>query len=280
MQYLKSSFDLSLPTGLALESLFAPTHDRYDNNREVKMANIEDYDYVYINFYTLVRNIFSVLEDKTLSKYLKVTKFYTIEFKNAIFSELETLRLLFEANKKEVVFYRPNYYILKQTSMRFTSEFWNMIEFSNSIEAQNVIEFPALVTTNLPKGKILIMSHFPFDLLQTENVDLLRSTTGQILQKPDFYRLFEKFGTNDMSFVPFTEVMLIIYGDGKMVSKLDEYKTHPFGIVFRTKLHAVLKYMNEKNELNSVSFKRAAKKTEVFSKTDMLKTHTKKWSDW
>ena len=55
-----SSFDISIATGLALESLLDPTGKRYDDARVVpNKVDLSVYNEVWFNLHTLARNAIS-----------------------------------------------------------------------------------------------------------------------------------------------------------------------------------------------------------------------------
>ena len=106
----QSGFPVSIATGLALETLFTPVIEVYDDTRQVNnLADLSTYNLYAFNVATLLRNIISTLKFDEL---LTVPKKDVYE---ALLEEVEFLTQFFESNNVPIQFYLNTYTYVKQT---------------------------------------------------------------------------------------------------------------------------------------------------------------------
>lgn len=221
-----TSFGISMGTGLMLESLFAPTTERYDPDREIpNKIDVNKYTHHFINIYTLVRNILNSYSYKDKLDLLK-NKMFT----NILVDELNTIHMLYSNTKCKVVVYYPNYEITfkrvnanKETGL---SKAVTEINIYNSVlrTLQLNTDMPIIKTTHsLPRveGSVLITTSYVVDLYNNfKELYLLESHTGKLKSKWEWYTKYHKIGSKDLSNIPFIEELLYILGDNHMVLPL------------------------------------------------------------
>lgn len=228
-----TSFGLSIGTGLALESVFDPTQERYDNNRTIpNKININDYVYHYINIYTLIRNILnacSLLNVKELHiNYTNTTLL------NILVAETNLIHALYTNNTDcKVIFYLPKYKWLLHTleKTKKLDKNNNYIENVKIIYLYNYITYHVdtlsfvcnlMVLENynlnfVQNQKSLITTHLGIDLCY-KNIDLLESHTGLLKKSNSFNSKYIKLGKDyDMSILPYNDVLLSIFGDKSLI---------------------------------------------------------------
>lgn len=226
-----SSFGVSIGTGLMLESLFEPTYERYDKDREIpNKIKIDNYNIHLINLHMVIRNIISASGNH---------KEYHIYFKNdtlfkIALEELDNIQYLYSNSDCIPILFVPNYSNIRKSLNYEKNVPYNDFEFGidtyiNKMLSnyKDVLTIPLIETYKIPSEfnnqKVLISTSYPVDLLNIDKVksmDLLESHTGK-LKKPDlWYTKYHKFGKNDLSHLPFNELLLYIFGDGKMIMSL------------------------------------------------------------
>lgn len=232
-----SSFPLSIPTGLALESLFEPTIDRYDNDKVINKLDINNYKYYYFNIYTLIRNIInstiiSKKEDLIYSKYLY----------NVILDEIEIIESLFTNEMKcKIVWYMPDYSnIIKIYN---SSEFKIKENYKYQAEILKIHSLYKRLLKNsikiyeehrLPKTteSCLITTHLYIDLCNVKSINkltVLESHTGNSKTLKDFNTKYHPIGKKSLDPFPFIEELLFLLGDNTLV--------RPIGLTHRNMLY-------------------------------------------
>lgn len=219
-----SSFGVSIPTGLMLESLFTPTATRYDNDRTVPSeVHIDKYSKHYINIYTLTRNVInaaSIPKDK-LNSLLR-----SRELLDVVIDEINIISELYNDSKCELVIYIPSYkkafieYGKNKDELAISLNH-DIISYVDSFIKKNDYSVGANIASGekLPSthDKVLITTHISYDLLnyrQIPNLELLESHTGKLKNKSLWYTKYHKIGKLDMSFFPYTAELVYILGDG------------------------------------------------------------------
>lgn len=217
-----SSFPLSIGTGLALESIFDNTIERYDKDREIpNKVKIDNYKYHFFNLYTLSRNILSATNIKDKLSLLDNKHFIRI-----LLEELDVIDSLYENTKCSPVYYIPDYnkvYIRfnKGKDDKFTKPYIELVSIlaklkSSKIKKDNVI----YIDYKLPKTKekSLITTSIASDLLSDiSDLELLESHTGKLKGKWEWNSKLHGIGSNDISSLPFIEEILFLLGDKILV---------------------------------------------------------------
>jgi hypothetical protein len=236
-----SSFGISIPTGIMLETLFEPTTARYDNERiPPTKIKVDDYSYHFFNLYTLIRNIANSVPIKNIEDLLRNRDFY-----NVLEDELHIIVSLYEDTKCKPIIFLPDY---TQVYTKYSAG--KEGELSKGYqEAQIIYNYIKKFTTTtisyintgykLPgiDKQSLITTHFPVDLNNNlGKLVLLESHTGRVKYKHDWYTKLHKLGTKDLSIIPFMEETLYLLGDTHMVK--------PISVRLRTVLYdiAVMKH--------------------------------------
>jgi hypothetical protein len=248
-----SSFEISIGTGLALESFFIPTSARYDDKRDIPVViKPDDYKYHVYNIYTLARNILSAcaLRDK----------FQLINDKHflpTVIEEIESIKLLYVDFKVTPVLFIPDYSTIfkkynKEKDNITTNAFIDYDTmrkiFKNIKSNMDTVTETKLPATN---DKVLILSNYTLDLLNYKNVpklDLLESHTGKVKTRSEFNTKYHPIGKRDMTILPFTEKLLYMFGDKTLVK--------PVKIKLRSTLHqlAVDNNWNSKTTNDKIMF--------------------------
>lgn len=218
---LLTSFGVSLGTGFMLESIFQPITDRYDPERPIPNKVIVDvYKYHFYSIITLVRNLITsfpeviphevVLKDKNL---------YT-----ALIEEMVMINSLYYNTNCKPVFYLPDHEKLvkhfhKGKMRDYTAPVKRGLDIYNAIKKFKFKEEKSLSFLldfmKFPKvnEKALITTSYSPDLLNKNEFLLLNSHTGELIIPRDFYRLYNKIGTRDMTVFPFREILIYFIGD-------------------------------------------------------------------
>lgn len=233
-----SSFGISIGTGIALESLFDPTTERYDVDRKVPNdINPETYKVHYYNIFTLARNIVTAVHS---NNYYKVMDGPTLM--EVLLNEISVIASLYDNLKCEPVLFIPDYSSLyKKMNISKTGNIVNkdydLRNFIYSELKKHPIEVPMKVLYGTYKLKptsnsVLILTHIPSDLLNINKIkklSLLESHTGKLKTRHDFYTKFHKIGSLDMGHFPYIEELLYVLGDKNFIL--------PFKLTIRRELH-------------------------------------------
>lgn len=227
---LLSSFPLSLPTGLAFESLFSPRIERYDDKREIpNKIQISQYSEIWINLWTLFRNLASSV-DKTVfatanSKQLaEILKF-----------EIELIGDLFRnegQNHCQPYFYIQNYHMLKlQAKVKLREARTEGQKHYETLLFRTMTELVKDKDLTLhdkihpvKRTRALVITHIPFDLLSYKHfdrLDLLESNTGKLKMRNQWNSKYYPVGEHDLSHLPFNHKLLFIFGDRVLIQPSD-----------------------------------------------------------
>ena len=218
-----TSFNVSIGTGLMMESLFKPIAPRYDKDRVIpNEVKVDEYDFHIYNMLTLCRNFITsfpetiphvtILEDK---KFMEVF----IDEINQIFS-------LYSGSKCKPVLYLPQFdkmveHYNKGKVRELTQSVLRSLDMYNKLKnvdynnylidnfIYNKIKLP-----NIPsEKKVLITTSYPCDYFNNDNLVPILSHTGEIIQRKDFYKFYKKIGNREMDVFPFREILIYLIGD-------------------------------------------------------------------
>ncbi len=220
-----SGFPVSVGTGLSLETVFDPVQDVIDPERKVpNKVNISQYNLFIINVSTLLRNLLNSLPSGGL---------LTIDRKDILDTLLDEISFIdnyCSLNGVVVKFYINTYLSIKKTyegkdklripttdKQRFTEEVINYC-LDKLYKEDEITVFPNEIVYN-HRETALIMTHVPYDLLSHRHfskLDLLESHTGVVKTKKDWNTKYYPLPNKDMSFLPFVEGFLVVFGDHVM----------------------------------------------------------------
>ena len=250
----QSSFPVSLPTGLALETLFDPIMERVDNERQVEKIDVTTYDLFLVNIDTLIRNILNSVPTAELYK------LNMIHVCDTLLAEIAWMTDFCESNGIPIQFYYNTYKyvhdlydkdhrvrkpttdkqlyldgIYKYCQKKLAKQD-NVIQTGNDIKVKDV-------------RTVLIFTHIPWDLLSHRHysqMDLLESHTGLIKTRKDWNSKYYKMHDFDFSFLPFFEHLLVTFGDNAMFK--------PASVQERTDLYNVLRKKNVHPLMSEMTF--------------------------
>lgn len=227
---LLSSFPLSLPTGLAFESVFSPRIGRYDDKREIpNKVQISQYSEIWINLWTLFRNLVSSVDNSVfLSSNHK-------ELADILKFEIDLIDDLFRNEGQShcrPIFYIPNYRQLrlqakvKLREARTDAQKFYESQLNRTMEVLSKDKELSIMDKIQPhkRVKALILTHIPFDLLSYthfDRLDLLESNTGKLKSRFEWNTKYYPVGENDLSHLPFNYKLLYIFGDRVLIHPSD-----------------------------------------------------------
>lgn len=217
-----SGFPVSIGTGLALETVFQPTQEVIDESREViKIKDLSQYTLYVFNLSTLLRNLISTLPSKELFRIPRKDILKTLE------DEMDFITGHFDAQSIEVKFYVHTYKFVKDvykdpkylrkpnTDQQHLIE--NIMEYClEKLKKEDSVSTFNKDITYEKEDSVLLFTHVPFDLLshgRFMKLDLLESHTGLIKTRKDWWSKYYPIPREDMSFVPFHEYSLSVFGD-------------------------------------------------------------------
>lgn len=225
---LMSGFPLSIGTGLAMESLFQPRTDVYDDDRPpVEPINPRLYSEFWVNVETLYRNMVASVdkgpaESTPASVYAK-----------ELAVEMEIIKDLFANEGGGVctpVFYICSYQKLsrdKNVKLRgdktpgqraYAQKFAEIVKIMQ--RDYSGVKLLDSEIAPLVRNTSLVMTHNLWDLLSEPNffiLDLLESNTGKLKKKPQWGGKYYPLSTKTMDHLPFMEKLLKIFGDRNQI---------------------------------------------------------------
>ena len=225
-----SSYDISIATGLAFESLFEPTHIRYDNQREVpNYIDLSGYDSFYVSVNTLARNIVKSYKSEDFIQLDKEDLLTLLEHEIEVIKDL----LFNNSASTELVFFLCEYKFfdarIKNPLMRKRTANTNKQLLEQTLIeglcqlAGKKLDFIKVFNRLKPVSKkVLIFTSNTIDLCDHEKfnqLSLLESTTGVLKNKELFYTRY--FNGKTIYPLPFNFRLLVIYGDNHMFKPTD-----------------------------------------------------------
>lgn len=221
-----SGFNLSVATGLAMESVFEPNLPTIDPSREApeKMALNKDYLFM-VNCETLLRNLIGSVSKEVYDR---------CEPHHLAYILVEEIRVIESLCSEEgggylsPVFYVTDYdkitgYLhrsVKRREAKTDIQRFNKKKIDKALEYVRILkpEVQLYVNkTDFPKAdSCLILTHYPYDLLFYKNFRdmlLLESHTGKIKSRIQWNTKYFPYPGADMSKFPFNRTLLLIFGD-------------------------------------------------------------------
>ena len=232
-QRITSGFPLSIATGRAMEALFTPTQDVYDPNApQVEHTNPEHFDQCYINTATLFRNLISSLE-KEDNQYVTVESLLA-----TLQQEIQVIHEVFNENTRcEVIFYESQFNELKRRAKN-AAKFKLIqlrepttpaqVEFAarckKTLDALRATDESILLMhdglTSRESRKAIVLTHFPYDLVEYSKFDklaLLESNTGAVKDRKRWYTKLHPVPNHELTDMPFTRKTLSLFGDRVLI---------------------------------------------------------------
>jgi hypothetical protein len=226
-QMERGQFTMNIPTSLALESLLGVHPER-----EWPSPPHRNYDEVWVNLKTLVRNIITSFPSDVV-QFLQpglIAELIHDEW-NAIVSTIT------EHTKLRPVLYLSNYAdlerryntssaVIRRDSTPKQKELKERIDKGiQQAMADWTPDDLRIFTTDVTgeaHTRVIMMTHIPFDLVYHKTfgeLDLLESHTGMIKNRSLWYTKF--LGGKDLATIPFTIYFLRIFGDKEMFAPMD-----------------------------------------------------------
>lgn len=232
-----SAFMLSIGTSLTFESLFTGTSPPYDPDRPIpNKVEITNYDEMWINLFTIFRNIVGSVPSNEVVRLMSDDIAYVMGEEIELISELVKVN---SGGKTKAVFYTSSYenlakhYKHAKVRMDNTEKQRRMTDLmmasvTNYYKSHSLSDtqkhFKLHLKSDRPrKDKVLLMSHFAFDLLshtEFSKMDLLESHTGVLKEKAKWYTKYSD-GKN-LNRLPFNECLLQIFGDSQSFHPMDK----------------------------------------------------------
>ena len=270
-----SSFGISIGTGLMLESVFNPTEDRYDPDREIPIhIDIDDYHIHYYNIYTLARNVITAIADKSIREdvFMSSTLLYTV------LEDISNIVELYRDTKCKPILFIPNYSkVFKNMNIgkegTIVNKDYEIYTYMLKMSKTKNIDIPMDIEhgTHLLKSNLkstLITTHISSDLLNYRRIPklkLLESHTGKLKDRSEWYTKLHKLGTKQLNIIPFIEELVYILGDKNFVL--------PFKLTIRRKLYELAIDRKWTSQTSSLKVLTDLRRNELFK--SIVKDYTK-----
>lgn len=244
-----SGFPLSLPTGLAFESLFRRTMPAYDPNRVIpNEVNVRSYQECWISISTLFRNMVGSIKKEVFHSTTE------LDFKDALETEIEVINGLFMNEGNGLC--KPRFYYCTYDDLReklpqqvllredkTDTQKYMRLKHDKTLKlmmkaTDEIFEFKSEIKP-ANRTTAIILTHHPYDLLSFKNfnkLDLLESNTGRLKGKHLWSTKYYPVGENDMSILPFMRKLLLIFGDRVQIQPSD-YKLRKLILETARKYH-------------------------------------------
>lgn len=236
----KGAFPISIATSLALEGAF----DILEDGAKYKSPPIFEYDAVWFNLRTIIRNIRGAMPKDAADSAAPLS------ILAAVITELTMIRGIIQektGGRCNVVFYACSYNSLtrlfpkalfkevttdkQKLDAKIENGILKEIFKNNFSEELPLKEFDTTLSwEGEQNGRVLIVTHYPFDLLSEKyfkELVLLESHTGTLKKKPQWYTKLH--GGKDLVRVPFDKMTVQLFGDSGGLLK-------PYPIAFRREL--------------------------------------------
>lgn len=226
-----SSYPVSIGTSLALESFQLGPNEPYDKDRQIpNKVNISDYDYLYINVHTLYRNMLGAVSSLDSDRLMIDDKYFVL------LQELERIKDIINYISKDSI--KLVFYISRYKDMEKVYPYANLRK--PTTERQIVYNTDLIVTVEhilrdfqgikvfdrdfdpSIKSKVLIMTHYPYDLLEYKKFnkfDLLESHTGVLKNPSMFYT--KLLNGKDLNRIQFNRMSIQVFGDKETFSPMN-----------------------------------------------------------
>lgn len=228
-----SGFQLSYSTGIAMETLFDPRMQVFDEDRlQPKRVSYRGYDTLYIHLDTLMRNIIRACE------YKDIRQLPVDALGEALVSETELIQSLCTNEGKGLitpVFYLTNYanfYRRKSSEykLRVPTSDVQRAHFTALISGRakalsqiSVVYAGEEIRPERPTERTLLLSHITPDLLSHDRfakLELLESHTGKVKTRREWNTKYCNMGSEKFAMMPWCKPLLCWLGDKYTLSPL------------------------------------------------------------
>lgn len=230
-----TSFNLSIGSGLAMETLFTPTDVVYDNTRVFDKFDVKDIDTLIISWYTMTRNVIESLSARDKARVFETNK--VKEISALVNSEMQVIESLCSGVGLRLVVLAPDYTkqrLLMVDTSKPTAK--NMI-YNIATRSKEKSIFDTVESIKLEHdSRAMLFSHISMDLAfaPQRQIVCLESNTGKVLKLPHFGKKLRK-SVHDTSFLPLFPELLAIFGDSSGLLKVAMPKLKELAV---TTLHA------------------------------------------
>jgi hypothetical protein len=224
-------YPISIATSLAIESA-----NGIHPEIPVSSAPILEYEELWVNVRTLFRNFMGSLEKVTAGVV------HPEEIADSLDDEMEQIsQIIAESSggRCRVIYYVSNYGRLEQRysfavvrrdntpkQMEYTAIQTKTIAMmleANKTRPHPILVFERkLIPANQPTPKVLLLTHYAFDLLSAKafrSLTLLESHTGRLKDRALWYTKYSN--GRDLVMLPFREDLLQIFGDSETFRPMD-----------------------------------------------------------
>lgn len=214
---------LAIGTHLMLETIFYNDLEIYDQTREFKKENINNYDFHIYNIFTIVRNLLNACLYKNKEELILDPTFPSV-----LGSEVNKVSSYYKGcNCKPLLFY-PDYKPI-YTGFNISKPTGDTVTYREHMLVKGVLSKINIKSCNnhkgyvIPKlkGEILLTTNIAVDLFNQHSLTLLESHTGKLKTKSQFNTKYHPIGKSDLTHLPFIEELLYILGDKTIVIPLD-----------------------------------------------------------
>lgn len=232
-----SAFLLSIGTSLSFESVFKGTNAPYDPDRPIpNKIDINNYDEIWINLFTLFRNIVSSVPSSSVSKLMPDDIAYVLAEEVELIQDVVKMQT---SDSVRVVFYTSSYQNLKsnfkhaklrddntEKQKQMTDLLKESIGIFYKMHAlsKTFRHYKLYIKDNdTSNKKILLLSNYAFDLLSHKNfskMDLLESHTGVLKERSKWHTKY--LDGKNMPRLPFNECFLQVFGDSQTFHPMDK----------------------------------------------------------
>lgn len=233
-----SAFMLSIGTSLSFESLFPGTQPPYDPDRAIpNKVELNDYDELWINVFTLFRNIVGAVPTIKIPTLTPEDVWYVLGEEVELIQDIVKM---YTGGNVKVVFYSSFYQDLKNqfkhASVRVdnTEKQRQMTDLlTSSVSAFYKVQTKRDTLKHFKlylegdqqsrNKKVLLLSNYAFDLLshnQFSKMDLLESHTGVLKEKAKWHTKYSD-GKNLVR-MPFNKMLLQVFGDSQTFYPMDK----------------------------------------------------------
>lgn len=222
-------FNLSVGTSMAMVKVINAT------TQSTKADAFADYDHLAINLLTLIRNTQAALGSADASTIMPK------QVAELVIDDLQIITSICKSAKVPLSIYLPSYDKLQKdyslatirfpstTKQLFAKDFIDSIASSlvdmikkgmadGTLESMKFLQFEINAKAANVKPKTLIMTSYAVDLLELQPEAMIKSYTGEIHSKWDFWKLYKKnsrLKDYDYSRLPFNKLFIQLFGDDK-----------------------------------------------------------------
>ena len=229
-----SGFTLSYSTGVAMEALFVPRVEIFDEEHIApERVALKRYDSVYINVRTLLRNILNACD------YSSTQDVKPKELAQTLIEEIELIQSLFTNEGKSLIqptFYDTNYqnfyrgkdplYKLRAVSTPKQQAWFKTLDTGLQealSKGLRIVHSGSSLQSSRPGEKALVLTHVTPDLLSHTNfssMELLESHTGKVKTRREWNTKYSSLGEEKFKSFPWTKQLLCYLGDKYILAPL------------------------------------------------------------